>query len=51
METDVSGMGLGASILQTMNGMQFPWNKVPDKSALWPIAFTSKSLASVAPTA
>ena len=33
-ETDAWGVGLGTSLLQLRDGMQFPRNKTPDKSAL-----------------
>ena len=33
--------------LQARDGMQFPRNEAPDYAAMWPIAFASKSLASM----
>ena len=39
LETDASGVGLGANLLQTRDG-------APDNTILQPIAFTSKSLTS-----
>ena len=43
---DVSGVGLGASLLQTRNGVSCPRDMVPDNNILRPTAFTSKSLSS-----
>ena len=43
-ETNVSGVGLGAALLQTKSGTSCPRDKVPDNSILRPIAFSSKSL-------
>ena len=38
LETDALGMGLRASLLQVRDGMQFPGNKAPNYTVLWPIA-------------
>ena len=43
LETDVSGVYLGASLLQVRDRMQFPRNKSPNNAALWLIAFASKN--------
>ena len=42
LETNV--LGVGASLLQIWDGMQFSWNEAPDNAALQSIAFGSKSL-------
>ena len=47
LETDKSGVGLGAVLLQTRNDTIYPSDKAPDGSILRPIAFSSKSLSSV----
>ena len=44
LETEASGEGLGVSLLQVRDRMQFPRNEAPDNAVLWPIAFVSKSL-------
>ena len=46
LETYAVVVCVGANLLQVMDGMQFPGNKAPNSGALWPIAFTSKSLTS-----
>ena len=46
IERDVSGVGLGASLLQTRNGTSCPRDTAPDNTILWPTAFASKSLSS-----
>ena len=45
METDVSGVGLGA--VQVRDVMWFSRNEAHDNAALWPISITSKSLTSI----
>ena len=45
-ETDALGVGLGASLLQVRDIMQVPKDEASDSTALWPVAFTSKSLTS-----
>ena len=44
LETDASGVGLGASLLQTWEGTTCCKDMVPDNTILYPIAFASKSL-------
>ena len=44
LETDTSGVGLGAALLQTQEGTTFQRDTVPDNTILHPIAFASKSL-------
>ena len=44
LETDALGVGLGISLPQVKDRMQFSRNETPDNAALQPIAFTSKSL-------
>ena len=45
LKMDVSGVGLGASLLQPREGMGFPRNEAPYNATLCPIACTHKSLA------
>ena len=45
-ETDESGVGLGASLLQTRNCTIYPRDKTPDNNIHKPIALGSKSLSS-----
>ena len=42
----MSGVGLGAALLQTRHGTSCPRDKAPDNSILRPIAFVGKSLSS-----
>ena len=44
LETDALAVGLGASLLQAREGIQFPTNEATDNAVLWPVAFASKSL-------
>ena len=44
LETDASGVGLGAALLQTWEGTTCQNDTVPDNTILHPIAFASKSL-------
>ena len=46
LETDASGVGLGARLLQIGNGINCPQDDIPHNSTLSPIAFTTKSLSS-----
>ena len=46
LETDVSGIRLRATLLQTRSGTNCLRDKVPDNSILRPIMFASKSLSS-----
>ena len=46
LETDVSGIGLNATLLQTRNGITCPKYSAPDNTILQPIVFASKSLTS-----
>ena len=45
-ETDASGAGLGAALLQTRSNTCYPRDKAPDNSILTPSAFYSKVLTS-----
>ena len=47
LETDESGIGLGATLLQTRDGMTCSKDVAPDNTILRPIIFASKSLTSV----
>ena len=42
----MSGVKLGAGLLQVSDVMKFPKEEAPDNSVLWPIAFTKNSLPS-----
>ena len=44
LETDASGISLGAPLLQLRDNMNCPKDTVPDNTTLCPIAFASKSL-------
>ena len=44
LETDASGIGLGAALLQTCKGTTCQKDTVPNNTVLHPIAFASKSL-------
>ena len=44
LETDASGIGLGAALLQLRDNMNCPKDTAPDNTILCPIAFASKSL-------
>ena len=44
LETDASGVGLGAALLQTWEGTTCQKDMVPDSTILHPIAFASNSL-------
>ena len=44
LETDASGVGLGAALLQLCDNMVCKKGVAPDNVTLHPIAFTSKSL-------
>ena len=45
LETDVSGVGLGAALVQTRSDTSFPRDTAPDNSIFRPILFASKSLS------
>ena len=47
LEMDVSGIGLGAALLQLHDNTVCQKGVVPQNKALHPIAFTSKSLTGV----
>ena len=44
LETDTSGVGLDATLLQTWKGATCQKDTMPDNTILYPIAFASKSL-------
>ena len=44
IETDASGIGLGAALVQTRDNMNCHRHEVPDNSILRPIAFASKTI-------
>ena len=44
LKTDVSGIGLGAALLQLRDNTNRPKDTAPDNTILYPIAFASKSL-------
>ena len=46
LETDASGVRLGAVLLQTRNGTSCQRDKVPNNNILRPITFARKSLSS-----
>ena len=46
VETNDSGVGLGASVLQAKDDLQFPSNEAPGKAVLWPVISVIKSLTS-----
>ena len=46
METDVSGVGLGAALLQTKEGTSCPRDNAPEINILRWIAFMSKNVSS-----
>ena len=46
LETDTSGICLGAKLLQVREGMNCGHDKIPDNAILFTTAFTSKSLSS-----
>ena len=46
LKTDGCGVGLGASLLQTRNGISCQRDMAQDNNILRPIKFTSKSLSS-----
>ena len=43
LETDASGIGLGAGLLQVRDGLICGCDEVPDNVTLCPITFASKS--------
>ena len=45
IETDISGVGRGAALLQIRSRTSCFRDKVPENSILRPIAFTNKSLS------
>ena len=44
LETDASGTGLGAALLQLRDNMNCSKDTAPDNAILCPIAFANKSL-------
>ena len=44
LETDASGVGLGAALLPLRDNTNCPKRHAPDNTILYPIAFASKSL-------
>ena len=47
LETDASGVGLGAALLQTRSGTSHPRDKALDNGTPRPVTFSSKSLSSL----
>ena len=47
LESDMLGIGHGATLLQTRDGAKCPRDTVPDNTILRPIAFASKSQSSM----
>ena len=47
IEMDISGVALGAVLLQTRSGTSCPRDEAPDNITLRPIAFVSRSLSSM----
>ena len=47
LETDSSGMSLGAGLLQARESMNCRCDEISDNVILLPVAFASKSLSSV----
>ena len=48
LQTDASGVGLGAGLLQMQQGMNCTYDEVPNKVALHPNAFASRVQCRVA---
>ena len=46
LETDASGVSLGARLLHIRDGMNCGCDELPDNAAMCPVAFASKSLSS-----
>ena len=46
LETDASGVGLGAALLQVRDNLNCGYDEAPDSAMLWPIAIASKRLSS-----
>ena len=42
---DSSGVGLGVSLSEVRDGMQFQRNETPNNAGRWPIAFKSRPIA------
>ena len=47
LETNTSGISLGAGLLQVKGSLNCGHDKIPDNVIMWLIAFASKSLSSV----
>ena len=47
LETNTSGIGLVARLLQVRDGMNWEHDEIPHNAIFWPIAFASKSSVSV----
>ena len=47
LETDASGVGLGATLLQVRGNLNCGYDEAPDNAILWPTTFATKSLSSM----